>query len=417
MNSLNNWLINSERPHKKMKYSYVGVNRSREKVKGTIDAANEQEAVVRLRSLQIRAEKVSKQSQGISIDFNFGAPINLKGLIVFTRQFSSLIDSGIAIMQCIDILQEQEKRKAFKKILLQVKEDIEAGSGLGEALAKHPKVFSKFYVSIVEAGELSGTLDKSLKRISLQLEKLGRLRAKVIGALTYPAITMFVAICAVVILLIKVIPEIAKLYGNKPLPPMTVLVLELSQFVQDYWVLLFGGGIAAAVGFSFLMKLPAFRMAFDPIWIRIPIFGSLTLKSSVARFSRTLSTLIASGVPLLSGFDICEKILTNYAVCDSIRRAHSAVTEGKGIASGLAEKKVFPAMVVHMVNIGEMTGRLDELLTKVADIYDDEVDDAVSAMTDVLQPMLIVGIGVIVLFLMIAMYLPIFSIGEAASGL
>lgn len=401
-----------------MKYYYVGMTRQKERVSGSIEAHDEIEARVRLRAMQIRPEEVSQQEKkSFKLpEIHLSPPINLKGMIIFTRQFSSLIDSGVAIVQCLDILYQQERRAAFKKILGKVKEDIESGSGLSEALAKHPHAFPEYFIRIVEAGEISGTLDKSLRRIGIQMEKLGRLKAKVFNALLYPCITVVVAIVVLIFLLVKVIPEVAQLYGNQDLPELTVFVMSLSTWVQENVFLILGSIFGSVTLFVLLYRLPAFREVFDKVWLKVPLFGALTIKSSVAKFTRTLSTLVSCGVPLLNSFEICEKVIENRTIRAAIRQAAASVAEGKGIAVGLAQAKVFPNMVLHMISIGEMTGRLDELTSKVADIYDDEVDDAVSNLTGLIQPVLIIIVGVIIAFLMLAMYMPIFSLGDKAAG-
>lgn len=401
-----------------MKYHYTGLTRQREKVSGTIEAVDEIEAKMRLRGMQIRPHtlfpETGKMFEVPSI-FKRSA-IDLKGMMVFTRQFSSLIDSGVAVVQCLGILQQQERRPRFKKILLQVKEDIEAGGGLAESLGKHPETFPEYFVRLIEAGEISGTLDRSLRRVGTQMEKLGRLRAKVFTALLYPAITVLVAVFVLVFLLVKVIPEIAKLYGGQKLPELTQTVLDMSEWFQTNYLYVIGGIAFLVFGFIALYRIEKFREVFDKYWLKLPLFGPLAVKSSVAKFTRTMSTLISCGVPLLNGFDICEKILSNREIRTAIREAANAVSEGKGIAVGLAAANVFPPMVLHMISIGEMTGRLDELMAKVADIYDDEVDDAVNNMTGLIQPALIVVVGLMIAFLMLAMYAPIFNLGEKAAG-
>lgn len=401
-----------------MKYHYVGLTRQREKVSGSIEAVDEIEAKMRLRGMQIRAEAIypEKQKQFKMPDILKRSAIDLKGMMIFTRQFSSLIDSGVAVVQCLEILQMQERRPAFKRILTKVKEDIEGGSGLAESLARHPETFPEFFIRLVEAGEISGTLDRSLRRVGLQMEKLGRLKAKVFNALLYPAITVVVAIGVLVFLLMKVIPEIAKLYGDQKLPDITQNVLDFSAWFQMNFGYVLGGMALSIVGFSLAYRNKGFRQVFDKFWLKIPLFGTLTIKSSVAKFTRTMSTLISCGVPLLSGFEICEKIMTNLSIKEAVNRGAAAVAEGKGIAVGLASAKVFPPMVLHMISIGEVTGRLDELMGKVADIYDDEVDDAVSNLTGLIQPALIIVVGIMIAFLMLAMYAPIFNLGEKAAG-
>jgi type IV pilus assembly protein PilC len=412
-----------------MKYRYTGVTRQRERVAGVIESHDEAEARLRLRSMQIRADTITATREGGGGSFDLsailksisefgGGRIKLKQLILFTKQFSSLIDSGVPVVQCLDILAQQEKRGVLKKTLEIMKADIEAGNGLATALAKHPKIFSEFFIRIVEAGELSGTLDKAIKQVGLQLDKLDRLKAKVVKALSYPAMTMVVAIAVLIFLLVKVVPEIAKLYaeGNAKLPELTVLVMSLSKWVQANFMAVIGVASTLLIGGSVLYKLPRFRELFDPLALKMPLIGSLILRSAVAQLTRTLGTLVSSGVPLIHAFEICAKLMSNLAIRDAIKLTIQFVQEGRTIAAGLQAKNIFPPMVIHMVNIGEMTGRLDELLTKVASIYDDEVDDAISNITGLLQPMIIVFVGIIIAFLLIAMYLPVFQLADKVSG-
>lgn len=399
-----------------MKYKYQGTTRTREKVSGVVEAEDQVEARVKLRAMQIRPITLNESKPSLfsssKFNLNFGSPIKLKNLIVFTRQLSSLIDSGVTVVQAIDLLQAQETNKAFKLILKDVKTSIESGGTLAAALEKYPHAFGEFFIRVVEAGEVSGTLDKSLKTIGEQLDKLAKTKAKVIKALTYPAITLVASVLAVVFLLIKVIPEISKLYGTNKLPEITILVLNLSAWIQTNFMILLAGMISTPILIMLLYQSASFRDKWDPIVLRLPLFGALAVRSAVARFARTLSTLVASGVPLLTGFEICAKVISNRALKKSIKQASLGVSEGKSITDGLSELGHFPPMVLHMIGIGEMTGRLDELLAKVADIYDDEVDNAVEGITGLLQPLLIMAVGGIILFLMVAMYMPIFSLGE-----
>lgn len=409
-----------------MKYYYKGVTKSRDQVNGLIDATDELEAELKLRGMQIRVVSLSPNKGPAMLSLNLKSlneiyitsPVDLKSMQVFTRQFSSLIDSGIAVVQCLDILSDQEKNKVFKTILKTVKSDVETGSSLSDALGKHPKIFGQFFIRIVEAGEMSGTLDIALRRIGEQLEKLGRIRAKVIGALTYPSVTLVIAIGVMLFLLMKVVPEVTKLYSQSKasLPGLTVQVIALSDWVRVNYSLIFWGGGLSILLFGFLYRRPEFRKVFDQVILKVPIVGPLILKSEVARFARTMSTLVGAGVPLLNGFEICEKLVSNTCVKSAISRAAQFVSEGKGIAAGLAENKVFPTMVLHMVSVGEMTGRMEELLGRVADIYDDEVDDAVGNMTGLLQPILIVVVGLMIAFMMAAMYLPIFQLADKIGG-
>lgn len=414
-----------------MRYSYQGITRAQERTAGVVEAANEIEARLKLRALQVRPtsleiEKKSRLPKFISTRLSKTADVpfwqktglSAKALSVFTRQFSSLIDSGVPVVQCLDILASQERRHYFKSVLTRIKGDIESGSGLAEAMSKHPVIFSDLFVRVVEAGELSGTLDRSLKRVGMQLEKLGRLKAKVIGALIYPCITLVVAVGVLIFMLVVVIPEISKLYADSAaqLPALTIFILQLSAWFQANWIFFFLGVFTSVFLFLYLLKVPEFRKLWDPFLLRLPLVGSLVIKSAVALFSRTMSTLIESGVPLLLSFEICVKLMSNQVVKRIIQAAASSVSEGRTIAHGLGSSTLFPPMVLHMVNIGEMTGRLDDLLAKIADIYDEEVDDAIGILTGLLQPMLIIFVGAVVAFLLLAMYLPIFQLAEKISG-
>ena len=412
-----------------MKYRYTGVTRQRERVQGVVEGLDEAEARLRLRAQQIRAEtlqvvadRASGQSSLLKAVKDFqqtlGGGIKLKQLILFTRQFSSLIDSGVPVVQGLEILYEQEKKGKLKDVLAAMKADIESGNSLATALSRHPLIFSEFFVRIVEAGEISGTLDKAIKQVGVQLEKLDRLRAKVIKAVSYPIATLVVAVAVLIFLLVRVVPEIARLYseGKAELPYLTTVVLALSHWFQANFMYVIAGMMAAVFGAFTLYRTPRFREVWDPIALRIPLFGSLILRSSVTQLTRTLGTLVSSGVPLLAALEICQKLMTNCAIRDSVRVTAAYIQEGKTIAAGLAARNIYPPMVIHMVNIGEMTGRLDELLNKVAAIYDDEVDDAISALTGMLQPTIIVAVGIIVAFLLLAMYLPVFQLAEKVSG-
>jgi len=396
-----------------MKYRYKGVTRRKETVSGVLEATNIHDATRRLKDMEIRAYEVSQDPFTSKLVLLEGAAVNLKGLIIFTRQLSSLINSGVTIVMALQILSEQERRPAFKRILVQLKEHIESGGGFAEGLAKSPKTFDEFYVRVIEAGELSGTMDKALVRVSQQLEKLNNVRRKVIGAMIYPAITLVVAIGVVSFLLAKVVPEIVSMYPDKSkLPAITLFVIQVSDWVIAYWkqvILIVTGTV---VGAKMAYGVPAVKLMVDPILLKVPVMGLLILRSGVAIFARTLSTLVNSGVQLLAAFQICERVISNAVIKGCIRDGSTSVTEGQSIAAGLSRRNVLPPMVIHMVNIGEMTGKLDELLMKVAEIYDEEVDDAVNLMTTLLQPALIVVVGGIVLVIMVAIYMPLFSLTD-----
>lgn len=402
-----------------MKFRYKGINRKRRTISGIIEAENIEQAKIRLRKMEIRPEKVEKDllsfnsSEKFNLNFSFGSPVNLKGLIIFTRQLSSLVNSGVTIVMALQILSEQERNPTFKSILVKIKEHIESGGGFAEVLEKYPKVFSEFFIRIVEAGEVSGSLDKSLVRIGQQLEKLNNIRRKVIGALLYPGITLVVAIGVVSYLLTSVVPTIASMYDDpSKLPALTLWVMALSAWFQKHWHLVIIGLIGFVVGVRLAYRNKKVKKAVDPILLKIPAVGLLILRSGIAIFARTLSTLLTSGVQLLTAFQICERVTANEVLKDCIRDAAASVSEGQGIAQGLGQRKIIPAMVLHMIGIGEMTGKLDELLLKVAEIYDEEVDDAVNLMTTLLQPILILCVAGIILVIMIAMYLPLFGLAS-----
>lgn len=395
-----------------MKFQYKGISRDHEMRNGTIDATSAEDVRRKLRAMHIRPVEIRKDylNVNLQIKLSLGPVINLRGLIIFTRQLSSLVNSGVTIVSALQILSDQEKRPAFKKVLTEVKEHIESGGGFAEVLERHPKTFSEFFIRVVEAGELSGSLDTSLVRIGLQLEKLNNIRRKVVGAMIYPMITLVVAVGVVSFLLTKVVPEIVSMYGDKSkLPAITLFVIDVSNWFQQNWWLVFLGMAGFVVGSKIAYTYRAVKEAVDPILLKVPVVGLLILRSSVAIFTRTLSTLVSSGVQLLTAFQICEKIASNAVIKKCIRNAAASVTEGQGVSTGLGKLNVIPPMVLHMVNIGEMTGKLDELLLKVAEIYDEEVDDAVSLMTTLLQPLLIVGVGGIIMVIMVAIYLPLFG--------
>ncbi len=400
-----------------MKFRYKGTNKKRKSISGVIEASSFEEARTRLRNMEIRPQKLEKDVLSVQANFNldlsFGNIIDLKGLIIFTRQLSSLVNSGVTVVMALQILSEQERRPAFKRVLVNIKEHIESGGGFADVLQKYPKAFSEFFVRIIEAGEVSGSLDKSLVRVGQQLEKLNNIRRKVIGAMIYPLITLVVAIGVVSFLLAKVVPEIISMYQDpSKLPAITIFVINVSNWFRANYHLVFGGIIGGFFGIRMAYRVPEVKKAVDPILLKVPVVGLLILRSSIAIFARTLSTLVTSGVQLLTAFQICERVTSNYALKECIRDAAASVTEGHGISQGLGKRKIIPAMVLHMINIGEMTGKLDDLLLKVAEIYDEEVDDAVGLMTTLLQPLLIVVVGGIILVIMIAIYLPLFGLTE-----
>jgi type IV pilus assembly protein PilC len=325
-----------------------------------------------------------------------------------------MIDAGLPLVQCLDILGGQQENAAFKKVILQIKGDVESGSTFSDALGKHPKVFDRLFVNLVAAGEVGGILDTILARLAAYLEKNDKLRRKVKGALTYPAAVTVIAIAVVVVMLTKVIPVFEKMFKDfgGTLPAPTQMVIHISHWLQSYILYLIIGVGVVAYALKRYYGTTQGRAVLDSLFLKSPIFGSLLKKVAVARFSRTLSTMLSSGVPILDALEIVARTAGNVVVEKEILNTKSSIAEGKTIAEPLMGSKVFPGMVVQMISVGEQTGAMDAMLGKIADFYDDEVDTAVDALTSLLEPLLMVGLGGTIGSLLVAMYLPIFKIAE-----
>jgi type IV pilus assembly protein PilC len=336
--------------------------------------------------------------------------------VIFTRQFATMIDAGLPLVQCLDILAEQQPNKFFQAALRTIKSDVEQGSTFADALGKHPRIYNDLYVNLVAAGEVGGILDTILNRLAVYLEKADALARKVKGAMVYPVSVLVVAIGVVVLLLVKVIPVFQKMFTEfgGTLPGPTQMVINVSEFLQAwivYILVVLGGALVAF--FQARKRSRAFHYRTDAIFLKMPVFGSLLRKVATARFSRTLGTMISSGVPILDALDIVARTAGNLVVEAAIQKTRTAISQGKTIAEPLGESKVFPSMVVQMVAVGEQTGAMDAMLQKIADFYDDEVDAAVSALTQLLEPVMLVFLGGTVGTILIAMYLPIFKIADA----
>ena len=377
---------------------------------GELAAESEAEVIAHLRARKIIPTSVKTKPKEVSIPFLSGR-ISTKELAVFTRQFATMINSGLPLMQCLDIQSQQADSSSFKKVLWEVMEDVESGSTLAEALRKHKNIFSDLYVNMVAAGETGGALDVVLGRLSRYLEKSAALARKIKGAMIYPAIIIGVSLLAIVILLVFVIPVFATMFetfgGQLPLP--TRIVLALSTFVKKYIIFAILGLLAAGVGVRYLRKSPNGKGMVDRVLLKLPIAGDLVRKQAIARFSRTLATLLSSGVPILDALEITAKTSGNKVIEDSILAARVSISEGETIAEPLKQVGAFPPMVTQMISIGEAAGNLDEMLNKVADFYDSEVDAAVENLTAALEPVIIVILGVFVGGMMVSMYLPIFK--------
>jgi type IV pilus assembly protein PilC len=337
-------------------------------------------------------------------------------MVIFTRQFATMIDAGLPLVQCLSIQADQQPKQGFKEVIQGVKSDVEQGSTFADALAKHPGSFSDLYVNLVRAGEVGGILDTILNRLAQYMEKADALKRKVKGAMVYPASTVVVSIGVITLLLVKVIPVFKKMFEEMggALPAPTQMVVDISEFMQEWIVVMMVAGAAIVFGFLWARrKLRDFRYRTDAIFLKSPIFGSLLRKVAVARFSRTLGTMISSGVPILEALDICARTSGNLVIESALVKTRMAISEGRTIAEPLEASGVFPGMVVQMIAVGEATGAMDQMLSKIADFYDDEVDAAVSALTSLLEPMMMVFLGGTVGGILLAMYLPIFKIAEA----
>jgi type IV pilus assembly protein PilC len=391
-------------------YMWKGRTSSGLSANGELAAESETEVISHLRARKIIPTSVRPKSKQISIPFLSGR-ISTKELAVFTRQFATMINSGLPLMQCLDIQSQQVDSSSFKKVLWEVMEDVEGGSTLAEALRKHKSIFSDLYVNMVAAGESGGALDVVLGRLSTYLEKSAALARKIKGAMIYPSLIIGVSLLAIIVLLVFVIPVFATMFenfgGQLPLP--TRIVLGLSTFVKKYLIFAVLGLVAAAFAIRYIRKSSNGKSVIDGIVLKLPIVGDLVRKQAIARFSRTLSTLLSSGVPILDALEITSKTSGNKIIEDSILSARVSISEGETIAEPLKQVGAFPPMVTQMIAIGEAAGNLDDMLNKVADFYDSEVDAAVENLTSAMEPIIIVVLGVFVGGMMVAMYLPIFK--------
>jgi type IV pilus assembly protein PilC len=359
--------------------------------------------------ITIKAEKTGFKFGG------GGGKVDTKDLVVFTRQFATMIDSGLPLVQCLDILASQQENKSFRAALYKIKEDVESGSTFADALGKHPKIFDQLYVNLIAAGEVGGILDTILNRLAAYIEKAMKLKKQVKGAMVYPATIVSIAVVVIGVILVFVIPTFAKMFADfgGTLPAPTLVVMWLSSFLQKYIIVIIGifYGIKVAIGKYY--ATPAGRLIMDRLFLKLPVVGVLIRKVAVAKFTRTLGTMISSGVPIMDGLEIVAKTAGNKVVENAIYKVRQAISEGKTMADPLGESGVFPPMVVQMIAVGEATGAMDTMLNKVADFYDDEVDDAVGNLTAMMEPLLMLFLGVTVGGLVVAMYLPIFKLAGA----
>jgi type IV pilus assembly protein PilC len=382
--------------------------------KGEVAATNKDEVISILRKQNILVTTVNPKSAGIKLSFGGGGKVSEKDIVIFTRQFATMIDAGLPLVQCLEIISSQSENKLLAKTLVQVRQDVEGGATYADSLRKHPKVFNDLYVNMVAAGEAGGILDTILNRLSKHIEKNMKLKKQIKSAMVYPSVIVGVAVVVISVLMVWVIPQFAKMFtdfgGTLPLP--TVIVISTSEFMQHNIIYIVMAIAAMVFIFRRFYKTPNGRRLIDSYFLKTPIMGDLIRKASVAGFTRTLGTLISSGVPILDGLVIVSRTAGNKVVEEALMSVKQSISEGKTIAEPLKKTNVFPPMVVQMIGVGESTGALDAMLEKIADFYDDEVDAAVTSLTSLLEPMLMVFLGVTIGFIVIAMYLPIFKMAS-----
>lgn len=385
---------------------------------GEIEAEGRQEALGQLRRQRIITNELrekKKKSAGFSL--SIGKAIKGKDLAIFTRQFSTMVNAGLPLVHCLDILSKQTEKPAFREVISEVMRSVQAGSTLAEALGKKKEAFNSLYVSMVDAGECGGILDDILMRLAQYIEKAEALKRKVKGALTYPLIVFGVAVTATVFMLLFIIPVFAKIFEDfgGQLPGLTQMVVNLSDFLKSSWWVLTGVTVAGVMAFKRYYRTLGGQRRIDGFLLKAPIVGDLVRKASIARFARTLGTLISSGVPILTGLDITARTAGNKVIEEAIMATKGSIREGETIAAPLRASKVFPPMVVQMIAVGEETGALDKMLDKIAGFYDEEVNTSVETLTSVIEPIMMVGMGLLVGGMVVAMYLPMFELINVVS--
>lgn len=399
-------------------YLWEGVNAQGKRMSGELEARNPQGVFNALRAQNItpNGSRIRVKGQGLEMEIKipgFGPRVVSKDVVIFTRQFATMIDAGLPIVQGLDILAKQTGNKAFKAVLSGVRDTVETGGSLADGMRRYPKAFDELYVNMITAGENGGILDIILERLALQLEKNMKLKRELKTAMIYPSVVVGAAVIVTAVLLVFVIPTFAELFADfgAALPLPTQIVINMSNFVVAHGLLILATLLAAA---GFMIKFfgtDRGREVLDPVLLKLPVLGDIIRKVAVARFTRTLGTMVSSGVPILDALLICAKTAGNKVVERDVQRARISISEGKPMAEPLADSAVFPQMVVSMIGVGESTGALDAMLGKIADFYEDEVDNAVSAMKQLIEPLMILFLGVVIGGLVIAMYLPIFKMG------
>jgi len=412
------------------KFDYIALDANGNETKGNIDAPTESEALNQLRAQGFYPTQISEAGKGAgktkvgkvkgskssraTAKGAAGGKVNSKTLMIFTRQLATLIDSGLPLLRGLTVLAKQEPNPALRSTINTLADSVQSGATFSESLGGHPKIFNKLYVNMVKAGELGGVLELVLARLADYQEKAQKLKNKIVSAMIYPVIVMFIAVAIVIFLMLYIVPKFEEIFDQMlrgaDLPWLTQSVMDFSEFIQGNILYLIGGGVLVVVAWKAWSATESGRNVIDTIKLKLPLVGDVQRKSAIARFSRTLGTLVTSGVPILQALNITRETAGNVILSDAIGKVHDAVKEGESIVQPLEASKVFPAMVISMVDVGEETGQLPDMLLKVADVYDDEVDNAVSAMTSLLEPIMIVFLAVIVGTIVLALFLPLIEI-------
>jgi type IV pilus assembly protein PilC len=427
-------------------YAYTALDARGQEVSDSLEAGSEQEAIAALRQAGyyptsvLEAGKAAKAAKargkaakapaakgtGMKKEINISIPflerktIKPKTLMIFTRQLATLIDSGLPLLRGLNVLGKQEPDAVLRKTIATLGDAVQGGSTFSDALGQHPKIFNKLYVNMVRAGELGGVMELVLVRLADFQEKAQKLKNKVVSAMFYPIIVLVIAIAIMAFLLVYIVPKFEQIFvdmlGGKPLPALTEFVIGTSRFFQNQWFLIIGGVVLFIVLYSVAAKTEKGRQVIDAVKLRIPLFGDLIKKGAISRFSRTLGTLVTSGVPILQALNITRDTAGNVTVSDAIQQVHDRVKEGESIVAPLEKSGIFPPMVISMIDVGEETGQLPEMLLKIADVYDDEVDNTVAGLTSLLEPIMIVFLAVVVGTIVIALFLPLISIISGLQG-
>jgi len=395
-------------------FTWEARGRSGELRKGVMEAENEDAVNNKLRQQQLNPVKVKKKSALFSFSFG-GSGVDTKDLVTFTRLFATMIDAGLPLIQCLDILSNQQSNKNFAVVLKDIKSQVEQGATFSEALRRHPRVFDELFTNLVHAGEVGGILDSIMSRLSIYLEKRQKLIRQVRGAMVYPSVVIVIAFGVMTVLLTFVIPAFEGMFkefggGADNLPVLTRALIAISRGFVSYLPFIIVAVIGGIVTVGYINRQPKGKRFFHKTFLQLPIMGQVLKKIAVSRFTRTLGTLLQSGVPILDALEICAKTAGNVIIETGIMHVRQSISEGKNMAEPLAATGVFPDMVVQMIAVGEQTGALDQMLNKIADFYEEETDVAVAALTSALEPILMVGVGGMVGVVLIAMYLPIFSL-------